>query len=74
MSYYLFPLPISITYHRLSSAAYSGCGGSLLSSPCPLPRVYISVSKSQRRCQRRCQEADNVSSQRAYRVVTVSQL
>ena len=31
-----------------------------------------SVSKSQRRCQLRCQEADNVSSQRAYRVVTVS--
>ena len=31
-------------------------------------------SKSQRRCQLRCQEADNVSSQQAYRVVTVSQL
>ena len=33
----------------------------------------ISVSNSQRRWQCRCQEADNVSSQSAYRVVTVSQ-
>ena len=31
------------------------------------------MSNSQRRWQRRCQEADNVSSQLAYRVVTVSQ-
>jgi len=36
--------------------------------------VADSVSKSQRRCKLRCQEAGKVSSQRAYRVMTVSQL
>jgi hypothetical protein len=41
VSYYLFLLPISITYYQLSGAVYSGyCGLSLLSS-CPLPCVYI---------------------------------
>ena len=41
MRYCLFPLPISITYHRLSGAVYSGYFGSSSSSSYPLPRVYI---------------------------------
>ena len=33
ISYYLFVLPISITYYQLSGAVYGGnCGSSLLSS------------------------------------------
>ena len=41
MRHYLFLLPISITYHRLSGAVYCGYCGSSLSSSCPLHRVYI---------------------------------
>ena len=41
ISHYLFPLPISITYHRLSGVVYSGNCGSSSSSSCYLPRVYI---------------------------------
>ena len=41
MRHHLFLLPISITYHRLSGAVYSGYCGSSSSSSCPLHCVYI---------------------------------